>query len=81
MLGTTAANLLTFGHTALQTRIEGIATEQGEELRLICITLVFAVVIAQGLKSSDATHRLSRTWFHVIDIIVVYEAKIWDDSG
>jgi N-dimethylarginine dimethylaminohydrolase len=64
----------TFRDTALQARIERIATEQRQKLRLACIPLVFRVLITQRLKPRNATNRLARAGFDVIDIVVVYDA-------
>jgi hypothetical protein len=64
----------TFRHTALQARIERIATEQRQKLRLAFILLIFRVLIAQRLEPCDAANRLARAGLDVIYIVIVDDA-------
>jgi hypothetical protein len=69
---------LTFRNTALQARIERIATEQRQELRLARVPLVFRVLVTQCLKPCNTADRFARAGFDMIDVVVVYDAKVWD---
>ena len=47
----------TFGNTALETGIEGVTREEGEQLRLAGETFIIAVVIAHSLEPCDTSNR------------------------
>ena len=71
----------TFSNTALQTRIERIATKQRQKLRLARELLILLILIAQSLKSCDTTHGLARAGLDVIDVVVVDDAQVWRAVG
>ena len=52
---------VTFRHAALEARIECIAGEEGEQVRLVLEGRIGTVVIAQRLEASDAADRFART--------------------
>lgn len=54
--------MLSLGHRTLQTRIEGIAREQRDEIWLIIVFKTVTVLIDQVLKSGVASDRLCRSW-------------------
>lgn len=66
---------LTFRHTALQAGVECIATEESETLRLPRETRIVLVEIAQRLEAGDATDRVTRAGFDVVDVVVMHESE------
>jgi len=64
----------TFRHAALETGIEGIATEECHQLRLVSKALIVCIVVAYRLEPRNAAHRLSGARLDVVDIVVVQNA-------
>lgn len=54
--------MLSLGHRTFQTRIEGIAREQRDEIWLTFVFKTVTVLIDQVLKSGVASDRLRRSW-------------------
>lgn len=67
---------LTFGHTALQTRVESIAGEKGQKIWLAFELVVLLIVIVQSLKSRNASHRVSGARVDMVDIVEMEDAEV-----
>lgn len=63
--------MLSLGHWTFQTRIEGIAREQRDEIWLPFVFKTISVLIDQVLKSGVASDRLCRSW-SFLDISTKY---------
>lgn len=57
----------TFRHATLQTRIESVSREEGDQLRLPCKPVPVAVTVADGLEASHAADRFRRGGVEVVD--------------
>lgn len=67
----------TFGDRALQTWVEDVPREEGQNVGLPLILLPLLVLSADGNESWQSTDRLCTRGVEMIDIIVMDESKIW----
>lgn len=50
----------TLGDAALQTGVEGVAAEEGQEIRMPLEGGIVSIEVAESLKSGAASHRIAR---------------------
>ena len=68
--------MLALGDTALQTRIEGITGEEGQELRLALVLLAIAVFVAEVDESGEATNGLCAGRVDMVDVVVMDDSQV-----
>lgn len=65
-----------FGDAAFEARIEGIAGEEGQDVRLTSKFQMVSIVVHHGLKAGDSSYGFSRPGFDVVDIIVMDQTEV-----
>lgn len=67
----------TLRNTAFQTRVERVAREEGDELRLAGKLTAVSVLLAHGHESWESSDWLGAGGINMVHIVVVHDSEVW----